>query len=169
MKLAKTTWTTAVVAILGILLAPGWSLAEKMDCSGSKKSKQRVSREVIKPGDRPDRELAQTVRIDVLSSKNPEFDGVEQTVYNHSETVGGAGSHSGYAMTALKSGEKVWVRYQGTHHVVPKGDSWESSHQGVFRYIAGTGRYKAIRGGGYYQGKSTPDGLTEDFKCEAEH
>jgi hypothetical protein len=169
MKLAKTIWTASVVMMLGILLAPGSALAEKIDCSGSKKLKQRVSRDVIKPGDRPDRELAQFVRVDVLSSKNPEFDGVEQTVYGHTDTAGGAGSHSGYSMTTLKSGEKLWLRWQGTHYVVPKGDAWESSYQGVARFIAGTGKYKAIRGGGYYQGKQTPDGLTEEFKCEGEH
>ena len=29
--------------------------------------------------------------------------------------------------------------------------------------------YKAIRGGGYYRGMATPDGLTQDAVCDAEY
>ena len=40
---------------------------------------------------------------------------------------------------------------------------------GVYRFIAGTGKYKAIRGGGYYQGIVTPAGPSEKSVCEAEY
>lgn len=170
MNHANQIRNASVVATLAILLASGSALAEKMDCSGSKKSKQEVSNQAIKPGDRPDREMVQFVRVDVVSSKNPEFDGAEQTVYGHLDHVGATGTDTGYAVISLKSGDKVWVKWEGTHYLVPKGgDPWEVPYLGVYRYIAGTGKYKAIRGGGYYRGVVTPAGLTEEFVCEAEY
>ena len=102
------------------------------------------------------------VRIDVVSSANPEFNGAEQTVYGHTDQIGGAGSHSGYSTITLKSGEKLWTKYEGVHHRVRKADTWETRVQGISRFIAGTGNYKAIRGGSYYQGVTTPVGYTQD-------
>lgn len=170
MKIGTAICNASVVGTLGIILASGSALGEKLDCSGSKKSKQEVSNQAIKPGDRPDREMVQFVRIDVVSSKNPEFDGTEQTVYGHLDHVGATGTHTGYAVSILKSGERLWVKWEGVHHIVPKGgDAWELPYLGVYRYIAGTGKYKAIRGGGYYRGMVTPAGLTEEFVCEAEY
>jgi hypothetical protein len=170
MDLTNKLRNASVVATLGILLAPGAVLAEKIDCSGSKKSKQQLSWQAIKPGDRPDREMVQFVRLDVISSKNPDFDGAEQTVYGHIDQIGGTGTESGYAVATLKSGEKLWAKWEGTQYLVPKGgDAWEIPYLGVFRYIAGTGKYKAIRGGGYYKGVATPAGLTEESVCEAEY
>jgi hypothetical protein len=70
----------------------------------------------------------------------------------------------------LKSGETLWSKWEGTHYLVPKGgDAWEIRYAGVFRYIAGTGKYKAIRGGGYYKGVATPAGNVGEFGCEAEY
>jgi hypothetical protein len=170
MNLTNRMRNSLVVTTLVALLAPGCALAEKLDCSGSKTSKQEVSTQSIKPGDRPDRELVQVVRIDVLSSKNPEFDGTEETVYVHLDHIGGTGTHSGYVVNTTKSGEKLWARFQGAHYFVPKGgDAWELPYVGNYHYIAGTGKYKAIRGGGYYRGMITPAGLTEEFVCEAEY
>jgi len=141
-----------------------------MDCSFSKKSKQNISNQAIEPGDRPDRRMTQYVRVDVLSSKQAEWDGAEQTVYGHTDTVGGAGTSTGYTEITLKSGEKIWYRWEAVHYLVSKGgDEWEVPFQGVFRFIAGTGKYKEIRGGGHYRGVSTPGGLTQDSTCEGDY
>jgi hypothetical protein len=169
--ISSTLRTTFFVCLLGLLLPSGQVLAATMDCSGTKvRIKETLSSDTIKPGDRPDRELVQTVRVDILSSKNPEFDGIEETVYLQMDTVGGAGDHYGYASFNLNSGETLWVKFHGTHHFVPKSEKdWDVPFQGVYRYIAGTGKYKAIRGGGHYTGKVTPAGITEEFTCSAEY
>ena len=159
-----------VVSLLGLSLASASAIAEKMDCSYSKTLKQNISNQAIEPGDRSDRRMTQFVRVDVLSSRHPEWDGAEQTVYGHSDTVGGAGNNMGYSVTTLKSGEKVWSKWEGVQYLVSKGDDkWEVPFQGVFRFVAGTGKYKAIRGGGYYRGMTMPTGLTQDSVCEAEY
>jgi hypothetical protein len=158
-----------VVVTLGSLFASGFASAELMDCSGSKTSKERRSQEVIRPGDRPDRELRQYIRVDVISSKNPEIDGTEQTVYAHEDLTGDSGRHNGYGDFVLKNGEKLWYKFEGVHYTVRKGGTWEARYQGIFHFIAGTGKYKAVRGGAHYQGIVTPAGLTEDFVCSASY
>jgi hypothetical protein len=108
--------------------------------------------------------------VDVLSSKFPEWDGAEQVVYGHSDTVGGSGISTGYSMTTLKTGETVWSKWESAQYLVAKGgDGWEVPFQGVFRFIAGTGKYKAIRGGGHFRGTGTPSGITQENVCEAEY
>jgi hypothetical protein len=46
--------------------------------------------------------------------------------------------------------------------------TWETTYQGVFRFISGTGRYAGIRGGGHYQGTVTQSaGFKETSVCSA--
>ena len=156
-----------VVATLGSSFVTSFASAELMDCSGSKVSKERSSYEVISPGDRPDRQLRQYIRVDLIASKWPEIDGTEQTVFVHEDIVGNTGHHSGYGDFVLKNGEKLWYKFDGVSSVVRDGSTWEAQYQGVFHFIAGTGRYKAVRGSAHYHGKATPAGLTEDFVCSA--
>jgi len=156
--------------VAGLLMGSMPTMAEKIDCAYSKRTKQNVSSQVMEPGDRPDRRLSQYVRVDVLSSKFAEWDGAEQTVYGHSDTVGGAGISAGYSMTSLKTGEKIWSRWESMQYRVLQGeDAWEVPFQGVFHFIAGTGKYKAIRGGGHFRGTATPAGITQENACEAEY
>jgi hypothetical protein len=169
MRTARMLCKAGVVATLGGVLLAGPAFAEKMNCSSTRKSKEILSKEAIKPGDRPDRELVQSVRIDIVSSSNPEFDGTEQTVYGHSDLVGGTGTHGGYSVQVLKSGETMWTRYEGVTYKTGGGDRSERRFDGVFRFIAGTGKYKAIRGGGHYPGRITAAGLTQDAVCEAQY
>lgn len=168
MKSANAFYVASIAGLFGVLLAANPVFAEKMDCSGSKVAKEQISSESIKPGDRLDREMVQSVRVDIVSSRNHEFDGIETTVYAHLDHVGATGTHNGYSIYPLKSGEKLWMKWEGTHHLVMKGDAWEIPYQGVARFIAGTGKYKAIRGGGHYKGIVTATSHTEDFVCEAE-
>jgi len=156
-----------VVAMLGSSFVTSFASAELMDCSGSKVSKERSSFEIIHPGDRPDRQLRQYIRVDVVSSKNPEIDGTEQTVYVHEDLTGESGRHNGYGDFVLKNGEKLWYKFEGVHYMVRKGSDWKSHYQGITHFIGGTGKYKAIRGGAHYEGVVTPAGLTEDFVCSA--
>jgi hypothetical protein len=124
---------------------------------------------VISPGDRLDRSLRQYIRVDVISSKNPEFAGAEQTAYEHADTVGGTGTHSGYFVYVLKSGERLWTKFEGVHYGLTTGSAWEIRYHGIFYFIAGTGKYQAIRGEGHYQGLATPTGAADDFVCSASY
>lgn len=160
----------SVVVAMALLLMPQLAAAEKIDCSNTKTSKQEVSSKSIQPGDRPDRRMTQFVRTDQSSSRNPEWDGAEHKVYGQSDSVATGGTHAGYAISMLKSGEQVWSKFQGVHQVITKeGGGWERHTQGVFRFLGGTGKYQSISGGGSYRGVATPAGLTEEDVCEVQY
>jgi hypothetical protein len=169
MSALKNLCCSLFVIALGSAFAIGTAAAEQFDCSGSKVSTDRKSYAVIQPNDRADRQLRQYIRIDLLSSANPEIDGTEQTVFVHEDIVGNTGHHSGYGSFALKNGEKLWYKFDGVSSVVRDGAAWEAHYQGVFHFISGTGKYAAIRGGASYHGKVTPAGLTEEFVCSASY
>lgn len=169
MKSGKSFLSAALFVTLLSLLVSSAVSAATLDCSNTKVSKEELSRQVINPGDRPDREMVQAVRVDILSSDNPEFDGSQETVYVHLDQIGATGGHSGYGEIVLNSGEKLWTKWQGTHNLVMEGDNWTLPFHGVFRFIAGTGKYKAIRGGGSYDGVVTESGLTQTTTCSAEY
>jgi len=181
MEAVKTFCTAFVIATMGsaFLVTPvlaqkilhdAGPAGEKMDCSGSERSKQQVSSDAIKPGDRPDHVLVQFVRIDVYSSNNPEFDGSEVTWYGHIDGIAAYGAHSGYQAQTLKSGETLWAQFDGVGYTVGTRDAWEIRYQGLFHFVGGTGKYKAIRGGGYYSGVLTPAGVNEEIPvCSAEY
>lgn len=154
-----------VAATLGSAFIAGIASADVLDCSGSKKSTERRSFEVIRPGDRPDRVLGQYIRVDVISSKNADIDGTEQTVYVHFDEVGGTGTATGYGDFALKNGERLWYKFEGTYYVIA-GTS-EIHYQGLFHFIGGTGKYRAIRGGAHYECTQISRQLTEEFVCSA--
>lgn len=147
----------------------GMASAEHLDCSGSKVMKERRSFEMISPGDRQDRQMRQYIRIDTIRSKNPEIDGTEQRVFVHEDVLSLTGRHSGYGDFTLKSGEKLWYRFEGVSSVVRDGANWEAEYQGVYAFVGGTGKYAAIRGGASYHGTATPNGLSEYFVCSGEY
>lgn len=168
----NTTHVARYASIVAVIAGLGWigtAAAEHLDCSGSKVMKERKSYEVLRPGDREDRQMRQYVRIDTLRSKNPDIDGTEQTVFVHEDVLSLAGRHSGYGDFTLKSGEKLWYKFDGVSSVVRDGTAWEAKYQGVFAFVAGTGKYAAIRGGATYQGTVTPNGLSEYFVCSGEY
>ena len=158
--------------LLCMLITAGQAFAVTWDCSSTKnQSKETISNHVIKPGDHPGRELVQIERVDIIQSNNPELNGIESTVYVHLDHIGATGDNRGYEVWPLNSGEKVWVKFHGTHYFVPKGEKdWELPYMGVFRFIAGTGKYKAIRGGGTYKGvASSSYGVKQEIICSAEY
>lgn len=149
------------------------AIAEKIDCSGTKTSKDAPYRESIKPGDRPEHELVLAIRNHAISSIHPDFDGSIQTAYAMHDEYGAGGAQSGYFLYTLTSGEKVWARFNSVDAIkklTGSKDTWEATYQGSFRFIGGTGKYAAIRGGGTYQGTVRPTtGFQETFACEAEY
>lgn len=160
---------TAVAACL--LTTTGLVQAASLDCSGTKRSKEAVSSETIRPGDRPDHTLKLVVRTHAIASQDADFDGSEQTAYGLEDSIARGGITVGYFLYTLKSGDKVWARFDSVFDVTPKpGNSWEATYQGVFTFIRGTGKFANIRGSGQYRGTVTPaEGFQETFHCTAEY
>ena len=157
MSITKIIYSAVVMALATGLFWIKSASAEFMDCSYSEEYKGQPTRDVLWVTN--DRRLVQWTYVTTLSSKNPEFNGIQVTVYEQWDDVGGTGTVRGYAVYALKSGEKLWIKYEGQY--------WGNIFQGVFHFIAGTGKYKAIRGVGHYQGKSSTVGFKDDVACDA--
>lgn len=169
MNCTRPVHMLSFVLFASCLIASGSTYSGTLDCSHTKTKSVETSRHTLNPGDRPDRELVQVQTIDVWTSDNPDLDGVEETVNVHLDNVGATGNHNGYSKWPLNTGETLWVKFQGTHYVVTDGDKWEVPYQGVFRIIAGTGKYKAIQGGGWYTGVVNESGKSETLHCSAEY
>ena len=170
MNMRKASCIFAAIAAFGTLFFSGQAWAAAIDCSGTKVSKAAPFSETIRPGDRADHKMMLAIRTHEISSKDPDFDGSEQTVYALQDEYGHAGTQSGYFMYTLKSGEKIWAKFDSVDSMTGTRDSWEFTYQGVFRFIKGTGKYVAIRGGGHYKGKvRSTTGFAETFVCSMEY
>ena len=168
MKSKQHNRLLVTLATFGTFFASSFTWADMMDCSGTKKSKEQPPSQAIEPGDRPDHSMKQSIRRHAISSKNADFDGSEQTVYAQEDNYANAGTSVGYFMYTLKSGEKIWAKFDSVFFTVPTEGAWEATYQGVFRFVSGTGKYSGIRGGGSYKGKITPAaGFDETFICTA--
>ena len=167
----KPTFLLIVIVASGLAAAGGPAQADTMDCSGTKRSLSSPYSEVIEVGDDPSHKMKQQIRVHLISSEDPNFDGAEQTVYAHHDEYDSAGTSVGYFLYTLKSGEKIWAKFDSIYSVAGLGTpDWEATYQGVFHFVSGTGKYAGIRGGGNYQGTVTPGvGFKETSVCSAEY
>ena len=165
----KLTFLVIVIVASGLAAAGGPARAGEMDCSATKRSLSSPYSEIIEPGDDPSHKMMQQIRVHLISSKDPDFDGAEQTVYAHQDEYAGAGTSVGYFRYTLTSGEKIWAKFDSVYSVAGWGTlDWKATYQGVFHFISGTGKYAGIRGGGHYQGTVTPGvGFKETSVCSA--
>ncbi len=80
------------------------------------------------------------------------------------DVTNGSGPHWSYSIYTFPDGS-TWVsKAQGTTTALPSG---ESTFEGTFTFIKGTGRSEGIQGGGTYAGKRlaplTPGGPAESY------
>lgn len=81
------------------------------------------------------------------------------------DEINGNKSHGrGYVVGTLASGDKMYVRTQGS---ATTKDNVVESAEGTWSFTGGTGKLKGIKGKGTYKGKGTPDGsVTYDVEGE---
>ena len=165
----KNTFVLIAIVAIGLTAAGAPARADTMDCSYTKRSLSSPYSEVIDLGDDPSHKMKQQIRVHLVSSKDPNFDGAEQTVYAHHDEYDNAGTSVGYFLYSLKSGEKIWAKFDSIYSVSGLGTpDWEATYQGVFHFVSGTGKYAGISGGGHYRGTVTPDvGFNETSVCRA--
>lgn len=128
-----------------------------------------VSQTVSSPGDVPNHEIIQSIRLDTVSSSDPDFDGSRYINYEQVDQIAGTGSHRGYGRQITKSGDEIYHKWEGSHKTIVKDGTWESSFQGKFEYVGGTGKFKNIKGGGTYKGTVSPRGGAGNWEGEAEY
>jgi len=62
---------------------------------------------------------------------------------------------SGYHVSNMSNGDKIYVRFQGNDTMM---DGKPSTTEGTWSYTGGTGKLKGIRGKGTYKGKTDSSG-----------
>jgi hypothetical protein len=80
----------------------------------------------------------------------PNCEGLKRTESwdrGYSNYIDRNGPTSGYEVTVLENGDKIFGQYSGTSQTTVSSDgSKKSTYTGVTRYTGGTGKYKGIRG-----------------------
>jgi hypothetical protein len=136
--------------------------AEKKKIMGTIKQGPVISRTVVPlgPGDDPKHELVVlNIHRDTQTSSDPDLNETESMVYEQIDQVAGTGTAKGYRVTLHKNGETDYGSYEGTHITTVKEDgSWETTWEGTWKSLGGTGKFKNIKGGGTYRGKATAQG-----------
>ena len=129
-----------------------------------------ISKMVFTPGDVPNHEIAQNMYSYEITSPDPDFNGFKTTNFTQSDSIAGTGTHRGYALWPLKNGDSVYVKFEGTHKTISKdGGAWETPFEGRFEFVSGTGKYKNIKGGSTYKGKTTPDGAAWEAAVDVQY
>ncbi len=86
-------------------------------------------------------------------------DGVDSAV---GDVRGSMGTSHGYYIDTMANGDKTFVRWQGTDNMK------DGTSEGKWSYAGGTGKFKGLKGGGTYKGKTAQDG-TVSFDVEGEY
>lgn len=169
--LATQRWAVAAVVLtVAIAFVLPAAAADKKKFSVDTKVKATVSRGIINLEDQPRHQLTQTVSTRTMTSTNPDFNNVEVTNFGQADSIKGTGTHNGYSFHYHKNGEKVFMKWEGTHQTLFKEDkSWETISEGTITFIGGTGKFSNITGGGTYTCKASPKTADCHADLEAEY
>jgi hypothetical protein len=176
-SIRKVCTLVAATLILPALASLSFSAqaAEKKKIMGTHKSGPVISHTVVPlgPGDDPKHELVVLdIHRDTTTSSDPDWNEAEHIVYEQHDQVAGTGTHWGYDTNLFKNGDIEYGTYEGTFKTTFKEDgSWkETTWEGTFKVIGGTGKFKNIKGSGTYRGKATAaEGAITEFEGEVEY
>jgi hypothetical protein len=163
-----------IAAFVVVSLSFSVQAGEKKKITGTDKGGPTISRTVVSPGDDPKHELVVlAVSRGTTTSPDPDFDGTEIITYEQSDDVAGTGPARGYFRRIHKNGDMDYGTFEQTHKTSFKEDgSWlETTWEGTWKAIGGTGKFKNTKGNGTFRGKATaqePVPVTE-WEGEAEY
>ena len=123
------------------------------------------------PGDDPKHELVVlAIYRATTTSSDPDIDGTEFIAYEQADEVAGTGTSRGYYTRLHKNGDIDYGTYEQTHKTTVKEDgSWETTWEGTYKVIGGTGKFKNDKGSGTFRGKATAEGSLDEFEGESEY
>ena len=161
MKRLVSRMTAVGLVVMFVVASIGLSAqaAEKKKISGTNKRERIVSQTTVNPGDVPNHELVQGVRINSNTSSNADFNG-EAMAYYQDDHVAGSGSHRVYWTLTNKNGDRATLFSEGTHKTTTKeGGARETTWEGKCQWMGGTGKFKNIKGPCTYTGKANSEGV----------
>lgn len=75
--------------------------------------------------------------------------------FTYGDTIGAKVQGSGYHVSNMSNGDKIYVRFQGNDTTK---DGKPATTEGTWSYTGGTGKLKGIKGKGTYKGKADAAG-----------
>jgi hypothetical protein len=128
--------------------------AERRDQTYVKSNYRTAAKSTIPIAEPPNHEVANELGISAMKYSSPDFKVTEEWNFNLSRGVDGTGQHQGQWVDFHSGGEQTYGSFEGTYKTTANADgSWETTWQGTYKYLGGTGKYKNIKGGGNYKGR----------------
>ena len=145
---------TALLIIAGGSFATISEAGEKKDQTYVKTNFRTGSKTVVVVGDVPNHEISQEMSVADIKYSNPDFKIKDEWTYIHSDTIDGSGKQSGYYFDTHQDGSTSYGTFQGNLKTTTQADgSWETTWEGTYQYVGGSGKFKNIKGSGKYKGK----------------
>lgn len=119
----------------------------------------RVVSNTISKLDLPaDVELAQEVRVDHLTSADPEWNDATLTVYEQNLSYPSHGTSRAYGVINTKAGDTAYMELTGNWDVVNRdGKFFEAPFDGQGKLLGGTGKLQGISGPVVVKGRVSAD------------
>jgi hypothetical protein len=171
----KTRFITArnfyslFAALLILSVAGSADAAEKKSVTLNTKWGSVQQRIAVPIGDRAGHDIGAQVRQDASSSTDPDWDNATAMVIGQFDVVKGNGAVWGYAVRTVKSGDKVFLKYDGTTKRSGEGDQWQSVGEGTVEVYGGTGKFAGIKGTGTFKSENSPAGGGSTVILEVEY
>ena len=157
----------ALSVFLGTVMSHAGVEAKKLSGAGRVVAVQSETKGL--PGDHPAHEVSLLAEHEMDTSSDPLFDGVQVRVIGVSDYTAGNGPHFGYRQTTHPNGDLSFMAYEGkTTTVVNEDGSMNTTFEGTWRFIGGTGQFEGVQGSGTYRGQVTEAGPTYEFEGEYE-
>jgi hypothetical protein len=142
--------------VIAFTMAVSARAAEKSEQSYVKSNYITASKTTLTVGE--GHEVTQEVVISDIKYANPEFKTKSEWVYVHTDSVEGRGKQTGYYIDTHEDGTQTYGNFEGTIETTVKPDgSWESTWEGTYQYLGGTGKYQNIKGEGRYKGQASSE------------
>jgi hypothetical protein len=154
--LLKNAAFLSIIVAFTMAVSPIAEAAEKSEQSYVKSNYITASKTTLTLGE--GHEVIQEVVISDIKYSDTEFKTKSEWVYVHTDSVEGRGKQTGYYIDTHEDGTQTYGNFEGTIETTVKPDgSWESTWEGTYQYLGGTGKYKNIKGDGQYKGKASSE------------
>jgi hypothetical protein len=123
---------------------------------------QIISDSISRPPFTEGVELGQEVRIDNLTSSDPDWNGATATIYEQNVSYPSNGTNQSFVVLDTPGGDKAFLEFTGKWDVVRRDGAFvEAPFAGEGKLTGGTGKFQAIAGRVIVKGKVTPENAGE--------
>jgi hypothetical protein len=152
----------ALMAALCVLAGMSGAGAEEKKIVLDGKFGQIVSDSISRPPFSEGVELGQEVRIDNLTSSDPDWDGATATIYEQNLSYPSNGTNQSFVVLDTPGGDKAFLQFTGKWDVVRRDGAFvEAPFAGEGKLTGGTGKFQSIAGRVVVKGKVTPENTGE--------